>query len=441
MAGRMEFDVSVGGKTRRRGENEPMQLLVIGDLSGRPVADRPPLANRPIQRVDVDNLDAVVRRLDPRVELPAGAIHVQHIDDFHPDRLFARLDLFERLRATRASPVADDEQIARLLGTAPRPTPTASPTGIDALIRDAVAPYVVSDTSARTAAHVAAVDAAIAQEMRALLHAPAFQSLEAIWRGIHRLISNLELDDNLQLHLFDVTREEILADIVAARGAIADTAFHRAVVERTRTVPDGRGWSALIGLFRFGASDADMGLLAALGQIAVRAGCPWLGDADLGLVADPAAAFPAWSALRRSEVARWIALAAPRVLLRLPYGQRSDPIEAFRFDEFAGAPAQDELLWGPASLAMALLIGRSFVARGWEMEPGDENEIGDLPAYTFERDGESQLQPAAERAITERDADTMLKSGLVPIASRRDRNAVVAVRFQSIADPPAALAW
>jgi predicted component of type VI protein secretion system len=125
----------------------------------------------------------------------------------------------------------------------------------------------------------------------------------------------------------------------------------------------------------------------------------------------------------------------------MPYGKGSDPIEAFAFEEFAGPPVQDELLWGHASLAMALLIGRAFIARGWDMEPGDEREIGDLPAYTFVRDGEREMQPCGERPLSESQTNTLLKAGLVPIASRRDRNAVVAIRFQSVADPPAPLAW
>jgi predicted component of type VI protein secretion system len=92
-------------------------------------------------------------------------------------------------------------------------------------------------------------------------------------------------------------------------------------------------------------------------------------------------------------------------------------------------------------LAIALLIGKAFTARGWEMEPGDEREIGDLPAYTFTRDGEREMQPCAERFLAESQIDQLLKAGLLPIASRRDRNAVVAVRFQSVSDPPAPLAW
>jgi hypothetical protein len=49
------------------------------------------------------------------------------------------------------------------------------------------------------------------------------------------------------------------------------------------------------------------------------------------------------------------------------------------------------------------------------------------------------MQPP-ERFLTGQ-VEGLLKAGLVAIASRRDRNAVVAVRFQSVSDPAAPLAW
>src|SRR6185503_15659532 len=202
-----------------------------------------------------------------------------------------------------------------------------------------------------------------------------------------------------------------------------------------RDAPDAPGWSALAGLFHFGPSGADMGLLAALGLIASHAGGPLLAGADLALAGDDAGALADWQTLRRTKAAPWIGLALPRVLLRLPYGKGSDPIETFEFEEFVGLPAPEEFLWGNASLAIALLIGKAFTARGWDMEPGDEREIGNLPAYTFVRDGEREMQACAERFLTESQVEMLLKAGLMPIASRRDRNAVVAVRFQSVSDP------
>jgi type VI secretion system protein ImpC len=430
---------------RKRDNGEPMRLLVMGDFSGKAVAERPPLARRPTQRVDIDNVDDVMQRLGPRLSVQAGETRFSQIDDFHPDRLYARLDLFQGLRQARTNPPAGTQDLlGRLLG---KPTesgaapPAAPASALDALIGSLVAPHIVKDTSPLTKPYVAAVDAAIAEQMRTLLHAPAFQSLEAAWRGVRWLISSLELDENLQLHLFDVTREELLADVVAVQGRLSQTGLHRALVDRWRNVPGGHGWSVLVGLIQFGPSDADIGLLAALGLIASQAGAPLLAGADWALAGDDAGTLAGWQALRRSEAAPWIGLAAPRVLLRAPYGKGSDPIEAFAFEEFVGPPVQEEFLWGNTSLAMALLIGRAFTARGWDMEPGDEREVGDLPLYTFVRDGEREMQACGERFLTESEIHTLLEAGLVPIASRRDRNAVVAVRFQSVSDPPAPLAW
>ena len=456
MPERLKFDLGFGrpGGTRRD-DGDPMRLLVLGDFRGRgrlatperereggpaaPEREREaglPLAARPTQLVDVDSLDDVIERMGPRLALPAGEIQFRQIDDFHPDRLYQRLERFQALRDKRAKPPAeDDDLLGRLLGKAPQQKAAAPAPGggLDALIHKVVAPHIVKDTSAQTRMFVAAIDAAIADEMRAVLHDPAFQALEAAWRGVHWLVSNLELDENLQLHLLDVSREELLADVVTANGQLSQTGLYRTLVDRWRNVPGSHGWSAFVGVFQFGPSNTDVGLLAALGLIASNAGGQVLAGGDAELAGNDEARLAGWTALRRSEAAASIALGAPRILLRMPYGKRSDPIESFAFEEFDGPPVHEELLWGQASLALALLLGRGFTERGWEMEPGDQREIGDLPAYTFTRDGEQVMQACAERFMSESEMESLLEAGLVPIVSRRDRNAVVAVRFQSIA--------
>jgi type VI secretion system protein ImpC len=439
------FDLSFGPHGRRRGDSEPMRLVVLADFTGKEVAGRAPLESRRVQRIDVDNFDDVMRRLAPRIDTPAGEIVFQQLDDFHPDRLFARLDVFKSLREARTKPSPqNDDDLKRLLGTRSetgRSGGTAPANEIDALIHHVVAPYVVPDTSTSDQAYIRAVDTTIAESMRMVLHHREFQSIEAAWRGMHWLVSTLELDENLQLHLFDVRRPELLRDIVDSQGKLDETDLYRTLVERSRQVSDSKGWSALVGLIHFGPSPTDAGLLLALAVIASQAGGPLLAGADEALAGDDATVMADWQALRRSEAARWIGLAGPRVLLRLPYGKATDPIESFGFEEFPGAPQHDELLWGNGSLATALLLGRGFTSRGWDMEPGDERELDDLPAYTFVRDGVSEMQACAERFLTESQIQAFLEAGLIPIASRRDRNAVVAIRFQSIADPTAPLAW
>src|ERR1700704_223004 len=154
MPGRLEFDLGFGRPGRSRDESEPMRLLVMGDFSGKAAADRAPLAARPTQRVDIDNLDEVMRRLQPRLTMPAGEIRFEQVDDFHPDRLYARLDLFKALRQGRGNPpTANDDILGRLLGKPSEPAaipPAAAAGGIDALIRNIVAPHIVKDTSAQT---------------------------------------------------------------------------------------------------------------------------------------------------------------------------------------------------------------------------------------------------------------------------------------------------
>ena len=482
MPGRMEFDLSLSrGQAATRCAGGPMRLLVMADFSGLAPDQRPALAQRPSHRVDFDNLDAVMGRLAPRLMLSAGELGFASLDDFHPDQLVVRLEVFRSLRELRrrlldpatfsqaaaellqsdapgvtATPSAaeagpDDGLLAQLLGggaATARQSPAGHPSnaaltpgaGFEAFIRAVVAPHIVPAIAPQQASYVASVDAAIAEQMRAVLHAPAFQAMESAWRGVQWLISSLELGDDLQLHLFDVGRDELLVDLVAAQGKVESTDVYRALVDRWRNQPGGVGWTALLGLYAFGPSDTDVGLLAALGVLASQAGGPLLAGGNSALAGDDSPALAGWQALRRSEVARWIGLAAPRVLLRLPYGKGGDVVEAFKFEELAATPDHEQFLWGSGALAIALLIGRAFSAKGWDFEPGDERQIGELPAYTTLKDGERELQACAEHCLGEQGGNALLAAGLMPVMSHRHANAVTVMRFQSVAVPAAGLA-
>ncbi len=464
MPAHLEFALSfTRSKARRAAPDDPMRLLVIGDFSARARAERPPLASRPTHRVDADNLDQVLKRLAPRLGRPGGEIVFGQLDDFHPDRLYARLDLFQALRQARANPGAGHgDLLGSLLGkpaaakpgieAAPAPAPAA---GIDALIRSIVAPHIVQDTSAQTMHYQAAIDAATTEQMRALLHEPAFQALESAWRGVQWLVSRLELDENLQLHLFDVSKEELASDFMAAQGDLSRSGLTLALCGPATDTPDDPGWSLLVGLSGFGPGADDLGLLAALGAVAAQAGGPLVATAapalyGCGSVTDlpdpmlwaPLATEAArhWSELRASAVAPWIGLVAPRLLLRLPYGKATDPIEQFAFEEQVGAPVHETLLWGAGSLVVALLAGQAFTEGGRDLAPDHVTELADLPAYTFRRDDQAELQPCAEAWLGERAGQALLERGLMPLLSHHQRAAVRLMRMQSIADPPCALA-
>lgn len=454
MSQRMSFDLGYGPKgATPREPDAPMRLLVIGDFSGRAPADRPPLATRPTLRVDLDTLDTVFSKLAPRVTTAsAGEIALASPDDFHPDALLAKLELFRALRTarTQAPPSAapangsstNDSPLAALLGGTLAGVGASAPKtagdAIDALIRKVIAPHIVPDRQHETKAYVAAVDSAIAEQMRLVLHDAAFQSREAAWRGVQWLVSNLELDETLQLHLFDVSRDELLADLAAAGAKLSQTGLYAALADRGRKQPGGLGWSALIGLDRFGSSDTDIGLLAALGLIGSQAGGPFIAAGDPALAEGAAN----WNALRASEVGRWIGLVAPRLLLRRPYGARDEKCETFAFEELGNTPAHEQYLWGSGALACALALGRGYrSAEGWEFSPGEFGGIDDLPSATrLDRDGEKELVPSAEHFLADTQAEKLLDAGLMPLLSHRHQNAAMLMRWQSIAQPKAALA-
>jgi len=474
MAGRTSFEFELGAapKRPRPDDESAMRILVLGDFSAhgqRGVEERRELARRETTAIDIDNFDRVMARIAPRLllgrELPLG---LSALDDFHPDRLYGHA-LFQGFREARRrvqdgasfahAAAGDAETFARLLGGVASAAPQRRDDGsveaqVRALIREAVAPHIVPDAPPHQALYVAAVDAAIGEQMRAILQEPQFKALEALWRGLYWLASNLETDEQLQLCILDVSRAELSADRLRAEGKVESSGLYRLLVEQVEDTTDDERWSLIVGQYSFGPAGEDLELLAHLGAVASHAGAPFLAAAESGLVGcssiaatpDPrdwtppaADAAERWSALRKSAVAPWIGLTLPRMMLRLPYGKSSDPVESFPFEELAPRREPGSYLWGNGALACALLIGRAFASRGWEMEPGDELEVEDLPAHVYDDGGGKRLQPCAEAALLDRAAEAILSAGLMPLLSHQGRNALRVMRFQSIANPAQAL--
>ncbi|MBA5687494.1 type VI secretion system contractile sheath domain-containing protein [Rugamonas apoptosis] len=483
MAGSLIFEFQLalpGHDAEPAAPGQPMRMLVLGDFSGR-VPDSP-LARRPIHRIDLDNFDQVMARCAPALALTLdgapATLRFQCLDDFHPDQLYQQADVFQPLRNQRQrlncpatfAAAAAQMQPPPVPSATPAPTPStgggsdfasllggtvrsaASPNDFDALVKVLVG--AVPATDARQSSYLAAADSVIGQRMRELLHAPAFQRLEAAWRGVHTLVTGLELDSGLQLHLVDIGKDELAADLRAAGPELRQSALYQLLVEQPRQWPDSAPWSILVGDYHFNDSEDDVQSLSALAALASQAGAPLLagacdsvlGCAQLAATPDPddwpapaPAASERWQALRASPHASWLGLALPRMLLRLPYGKQTDRIEHFNFEEADGQLDHEHYLWGNAAFGLALLLGQSFNAEGWDMEPGGQLELGDLPAHTFRRDGEARMQACAETWLSDRAAEAMLRQGLMPLRSLRDRNAARFQRCQSLAQPPKAL--
>jgi type VI secretion system protein ImpC len=474
----------------------------MGDFSGRArPAGQPPLSQRKPLRVDRDNLEEVLARLAPAVEAPLGPNPQQHIaisfhelDDFEPDRLFTRLKVFESLGDLRerlqnparfaaaaaqikhwaaadtaalpapsAAPVSSENLLEQILGgsagasgsleAAALPRAAFGASDWDRFLKETVAPHLVAKTDPRLPELEAVVDEAISAQMRTILHHADFQALEAAWRGLFLLTRRLETNENLQLSLLDVTKEELAGDLLNVDD-LGNTGSYRHLVERTVGTAGGQPWAVVVGLYTFGPNQQDLELLANMALLARAAGAPFLAAAhglllgcpDLARRTDPrewqmdAAAGEAWQELRNRPEAAYLGLTLPRFLLRLPYGKDSHAAEQFAFEEMPPGSAHECYLWGNPALAGALLLGQSFMASGWDMHPGQLLEIDGLPMHFYKEEGESQQKPCAEILLNDRAAERILDAGLMPLLSVQGQDAARLARFQSIASPAAPLA-
>jgi type VI secretion system protein ImpC len=476
----------------------PFCIAILGDFSGRENRDlieSKAVGERRPYLVDRDNFDEVVLKLRPELHLPTEhgnplVFRFSQLDDFHPDHLFEN-EGFQKLKALRQR-VQDSStfaEIAEELGLRPplaaresesprisAPSPARLPSGslLDEMIeqtesrvaleparktgevqefaRQLAAKYSVSAPDPRQPDVVAAVDRAIGDTMRAILHHPDLQALEAIWRATFLLVRQIETGPQLKIYLINISKQELAADLKASDDLRKSGTF-RLLVEKAIDTPGADPWSVVVGNFKFGPGSEDMDLLAKLAAVAQRAGAAFLGEADpslLGCSSFEAAPHPrdwseskaqdAWKQLRLRPESASVALALPRFLLRLPYGQETSPLEAFEFEEFPGPPSHNGYLWGNSAFAVALLLGQSFSESGWEMRPGSMSQIENLPLHAYSVEGDARLKPCAEVLLTEEGVERILDDGLIPLVSYKGRDSVRVGRFQSIAEPHRPLA-
>ncbi len=474
----------------------PFRIAILGDFSGR--ASRgvfepgSALAGRLFLPVDRDNFDEVLAKLGVEIHLsvagndtPFVAIRFTELDDFHPDRIFERVEVFQALRETRkkledtrtfASAAKEVRSWAGMESEQPAPAPEISVTsgslldqmidetegrppetrtltdssGWNAFLQRIVKPHLVPDVDPQQAELVAAVDASIAKLMETILHHPDFQAIEAAWRGLYFLISRLETGSDLKLYLLDISKAELAADLGATED-LRSTGAYRLLVEQTVETPGAEPWAVVASNYTFDQIREDAELLGRMAKIASQAGAPFisaagghiLGCDSLSETPDPddwqrptsAEDSQAWDALRKLPEASYLGLAIPRFLLRLPYGSDTDSIERFDFEEIPDVPSHDDYLWGNPSFACVYLLAQAFTHHGWNLRPGVIQDIEGLPLHIYKEEGESRIKPCAEVVLTERAAETILDNGLMPLLSFRNQDTIRLARFQSLADP------
>ena len=281
---------------------------------------------------------------------------------------------------------------------------------------------------------IAEIDKVLSEQVNAVLHAEPFQKLEASWRGLNYLVMNTETSTSLKLRVMSATKKELLTDLERASEFDQSTLFKKLYEEEFGTF-GGSPYGCLVGDYEFGRHPQDLSLLEKISNVAAAAHAPFISAAssrlfdlesfgDLTNPRDLAKIFESselikWRSFRESEDSRYVALTLPHVLLRLPYGPSTVPVEDFQFVEDTDGKDTKKYLWGNAAYVLAQRITNAFALHKWTaairgVEGG--GIVQGLPAHTFRTDeGDIALKCPTEIAVTDRREKELSDLGFIAL--------------------------
>lgn len=449
MAGRIDFTMgfNVQGAQRKLSPDSSYRIYILGHFSGRHDIAWP---QRKIYKIDRDSFEQVFAQMAPEIDIDAGGTSLcfASLDDFHPDVWLHKvgiiaelLDLKRQLqnpntaaqaaskiqaflpaelashpaRPPQATPESQEEMLLRLLGKKSE-TPVTEKSSIDGWLKDLVAPHVTQAVGSQYQSLIQIIDATVTQFARTLLHSPAFQSREALWRATYALLTE-EVAERHAFYLLDIAQEELAAALENGEAQ----GFTQKILQHSQST-DPEQAVLLLSDFNFSANQSDDALLAYCASLAAASAGRLFAAVDQTFIQRLTEAGVSHAAHAG------LMLAYPRYLVRLPYGEKRDPIETFPFKESAGVPQAQELLWGNP----AFLLARAILRLAADETSEEALFFGDIPLFSFEQDGESVLQPGVETVLTEAQANHVLAQGITPLLGYRQRKGVRLLGFAGL---------
>lgn len=316
---------------------------------------------------------------------------------------------------------------------------------------------LISDDALKSIQSImAAIDAKLTEQINEVLHHPDFQQLESAWRGLHYLVNNTETDEMLKIRVLNISKKEAAKTLKKFKGTAWDQSpLFKKVYGEEYDQFGGEPYGAFVADYHFDHSPPDVELLGELAKIAAAAHAPIITGAAPTLfqmdswseLANPrdltkifqTPEYAAWRSLRESEDSKYIGMAMPRFLGRLPYGAKTDPVEAFDFEEDTTGADSSKYTWVNAAYGMAVNITRSFKLYGWcsqirGVESG--GTVQNLPAHTFPTDdGGVDMKCPTEIAIGDRREAELAKNGMMPLIHRKNSDMAAFIGAQSLNKP------
>jgi len=303
---------------------------------------------------------------------------------------------------------------------------------------------------------IAALDRKLTEQINLIMHTEEFQKVEGAWRGLHHLVNNTETDETLKIRVMNVSKNDLAKTLKKYKGTAWDQSpIFKKMYEEEFGQFGGEPFGSIVADYHFDNSAPDVELLTGMAKIAAAAHAPLIAGAapsvmlmeswqELSNPRDLTKIFQtpehaAWRSFRESEDARYVGLAMPRFLARIPYGAKTDPVEEFDFEEDTSAPGSKGYTWANAAYAMAVNINRSFKEYGWcsrirGVESG--GAVEGLPVHSFPTDdGGVAMQCPTEIAISDRREAELAANGFMPLVHKKNTDFAAFIGAQSLHKP------
>ena len=303
---------------------------------------------------------------------------------------------------------------------------------------------------------IAELDRKLSEQVNLILHHPDFQKLEGSWRGLHHLINHTETDEMLKIRFMNISKNDLGKTLKRYKGTSWDQSpLFKKIYEAEYGQFGGEPFGCMVGDYAFDHSPPDVELLGEMSKISAAAHMPFIAGASPTVMqmdswqelANPrdltkiftTPEYASWRSLRESEDARYLGLAMPRFLARIPYGAKTSPVEEFDFEEDTGMADHSKYTWANAAYAMAVNINQSFKLYGWcsrirGVESG--GAVEGLPVHTFPTDdGGVDMKCPTEIAISDRREAELAKNGFMPLLHRKNSDFAAFIGAQSLQKP------
>jgi len=343
---------------------------------------------------------------------------------------------------------------------APEPlaAPPSDPSPADPLHAD---PLHVERLRFRAAALIAQIDRQLGVQLDAILHHPALQKLESLWRGVAWLAESVD-DPSVRLRILDVRWAEIARDLERALD-FDQSALFDIVYSQEFGMPGGRPYGVVVVDHEIshrlgrGSKIDDVAVIEGLMEVAAASFCPFVLGVDPSMLAldgldeldlrqdlsatfaDPS--FARWNRIRVRPDSRFIGAVIPRMLVRKPHRGRDHPRLGFVYDEKLRGP--QDMLWVHGGFGVAYVTARAMARHRWPAAirgtlPPGEAGIVDGPVRHFlpsDRAG-FVARFAIENAVSEDQEVALNDQGLMVLRQLHYTGNAAFMNLPSLHRPP-----